>query len=51
MSRSTVVKVHPMAELLNKKLFSIETVSKTEQSKMVRRAILAACELYDKAKG
>ncbi len=41
------VKIHPMAELLAKKLFSIENVPKNEQKKMVSRAIKEACKLYD----
>lgn len=39
---------HPLAEILAKKLFSIETVPATEQAKMVRRAITAAVEFYEK---
>jgi len=39
---------HPLAEILASKLFAIETVPKEEQTKMVRRAIQAAVEFYDK---
>ena len=39
---------HPLAEILAKKLFSIETVPAMEQAKMVRRAIKAAVEYYEK---
>ena len=39
---------HPLAEILAKKLFSIETVPAKDQAKMVRRAIKAAVEFYEK---
>ena len=39
---------HPLAEILACKLFSIETVPAKEQAKMVRRAIKAAVEFYEK---
>ena len=41
------VKVHPLGEILSRKLFGIETVPKAEQTKMVRRAIKAAMKFYD----
>lgn len=44
---SIVVKTHPLAEILAKKLFGIEGVPKSEQTKMVRRSIKAAVEFYD----
>ncbi len=39
---------HPLAEILACKLFSIETVPAKEQAKMVRIAIKAAVEFYEK---
>jgi len=44
---SLVVKTHPLAEILAKKLLGIEGVPKKEQSKMVAKAIKAAVEFYD----
>ena len=41
---------HTLAEILAKKLFSIENVPKDEQIKMVRRAIKAAVEFYEKSR-
>ncbi len=41
---------HPLAELLGKKLFSITTVPKDEQEKMVQTAIKAAVEYYETMK-
>lgn len=41
------VKTHPLAEVLAKKLSGIETVPKSEQIKMVTRAIKAAMKCYD----
>lgn len=38
---------HPLSEILAKKLFSIESVPKEEQTKMVNRAIKAAVEFYE----
>ncbi len=38
---------HPLAELLAKKLFGIESVSKSEQTKMVNRAIKAAVKYHE----
>ena len=43
----TVV-VHPIAEIVAKKMFSVETVPSQEARKMVRRAALAAAERYDR---
>jgi len=47
MSNPTV-KVHPLGEILSRKLFGIEGVPRDEQSKMVSRAITAAKAEYDK---
>lgn len=38
---------HPLAEILAKKLFGIESVPPKEQTIMVRRAINAAVEWYE----
>lgn len=43
------VKVHPLGEIIAKKLFSIETVPMKEQTKMVHRACKAAMEYHDQA--
>lgn len=37
---------HPLAEIIAKKLFSIESVPKEEQKKMVRRAIKEAVKYH-----
>lgn len=44
---SIVVKTHPLAEIIAKKLFSIENVPKEEMRKMVARAIKAAVKYHD----
>lgn len=41
------VKVHQLAEVIAKKLFSIETCPPDEQRRMVRRAAKAAVEWYE----
>ena len=41
---------HPLGEILAKKLFSIENVPREEQKRMVKRAISAAIEFYEKSK-
>ena len=38
---------HPLAEIIGKKLFGIETVPKDEIRRMVQRAIKAAVEFYE----
>ena len=38
---------HPLAEIIAKKLFSIENVPKEEQRKMVQRAIKAAIKYHE----
>ena len=42
--------IHPLAEILAKKLFSIETVKPLEQRQMVARAISAAVRWHEKNK-
>ncbi|MCP3921694.1 MAG: hypothetical protein GY714_03825 [Desulfobacterales bacterium] len=44
---SITVKKHPLAEILSKKLFGIETVPVKEQKRMVNRAIKAAVEYHE----
>ncbi len=38
---------HPLAEILAKKLFSIEIVPQKEQTRMVNRAIKAAVQWHE----
>lgn len=40
------VKIHPLAEVIAKKLFGIETVNRQEQNRMVQRAVKAAVEWH-----
>ena len=40
------VKVHPLAEILSRKLLGIESVPKEEQTKMIQRAILAGVNYH-----
>lgn len=42
---------HPMAEILGKKLFGIESVPKEEQKRMISRAIKEAVKMYDEKRG
>ena len=44
------VKTHPLAEILAKKLFAIETVPKKERRRMITRAIKAAVEFHEQEK-
>ena len=44
------VKIHPLAEILAKKLFGINSVPKKERTKMVNRAIKAAVEFHEQEK-
>jgi len=44
----TVKGNHPLAEIIARKLFGIESVPKAEQGKMVNRAIKAAVEYHEK---
>ena len=41
---------HPLAEILAKKLFSIENVPKTEMKRMINRAIRVVVEYYEEHK-
>ena len=43
------VKTHPLAEIIQKKLFGFESVPHKEQRKMINRAIKAACKYHDEA--
>ena len=43
----TVKGNHPLAEIIARKLFSIETVPTTEQKKMVSRAVKSAVEYHE----
>ena len=45
-----LVKSHPLAEIIAKKLFGITTVPPTEQKRMVNRAIKAAVQWYEEQK-
>ncbi len=45
--KSVTVRSHPLAEIILKKLFSIETVPPKEQKRMVSRAVKAAVEYHD----
>jgi len=42
------VKVHPLAEIIAKRLFGIWDVPATEQRKMISRACKAAIEYHEK---
>lgn len=44
---SPTVKTHPLADIIAKRLFGIETVPVKEQRKMVNRAVKSACEYHD----
>ena len=44
------VKTHPLAEILAKKLFGINSVPKKERTRMVNRAIKAAVEFHEQEK-
>ncbi len=46
--KKNIVKTHPLAEILSKKLFGIETVPAKEQRRAVNRAIKAAVEYHEK---
>ena len=41
------VKTHPLAEIILRRLFSIETVPAKEQRRMVTRAVKAAVEWHE----
>lgn len=43
----TVKGHHSLAEIIGKKLFSIETVPKSEQTRMINRAIKASIEYHE----
>jgi len=42
-----IVGIHPMSEIIEKKLFGFSTVPEKEQRRMISRAIKAACAGYD----